>query len=129
MYADGVLLMWDSTDSHVCRFASGDSGPGANKDCTQFNPGFPGTCPYVRIALNPVYVRCLTLPQVTTVGGTSGANPEVGIGYSGGGFSNVFKVPDYQKAVVQSYVQGMHGNNSNLFKAVSSKLPLRIVRG
>jgi tripeptidyl-peptidase-1 len=43
----------------------------------------------------------------------------VGIGYSGGGWSNVFPVPDYQKDVVQSYVNGLNGNNTQLFNAVS----------
>jgi hypothetical protein len=58
------------------------------------------------------------VPQVTTVGGTAGANPEVGIDYSGGGWSNVFPVPDYQKDIVQSYVNGLNGNNTQLFNAV-----------
>jgi hypothetical protein len=63
--------------------------------------------------------RMSDVSQVTTVGGTAGANPEVGIGYSGGGWSNVFPVPDYQKDVVQSYVNGLNGNNTQLFNAVS----------
>jgi hypothetical protein len=62
--------------------------------------------------------RMSDVPQVTTVGGTAGANPEVGIGYSGGGWSNVFPVPDYQKDAVQSYVNGLNGNNTQLFNAV-----------
>jgi tripeptidyl-peptidase-1 len=62
------------------------------------------------------------LPQVTTVGGTVGANPEVGIHFSGGGWSNVFPVPDYQKDVVQSYIKGLNGNNTQLFNAVSDIL-------
>ncbi|KFQ78545.1 Tripeptidyl-peptidase 1, partial [Phoenicopterus ruber ruber] len=68
-------------------FASGDDGagcrrvPGGNHT---FRPSFPASSPYV-----------------TTVGGTSFKNPflvtaEVTDYISGGGFSNVFPMPDYQ---------------------------------
>ncbi|MEQ2158939.1 polynucleotide 3'-phosphatase [Goodea atripinnis] len=68
-------------------FASGDSGAGCRhlgKDQNTFRPSFPASSPYV-----------------TTVGGTSFKNPfkvtyEVTDYISGGGFSNVFKMPDYQ---------------------------------
>jgi hypothetical protein len=41
------------------RFASGDSGPGGNNDCTQFSPGFPGTCPFVREICHARSAACL----------------------------------------------------------------------
>lgn len=62
----------------------------------KFNPGFPGTCPYV-----------------TTVGATQmNANSTVyepesaceQTAYSGGGFSNVFHMPSYQKDAVLGYL-------------------------
>ncbi|MBN3298833.1 TPP1 peptidase, partial [Amia calva] len=79
-------------------FASGDSGAGCkqvSKGSNVFRPSFPASSPYV-----------------TTVGGTSFKNPfkvtyEVTDYISGGGFSNVFKMPDYQVKAVNSYLQGM----------------------
>ncbi|XP_026195627.1 tripeptidyl-peptidase 1 [Anabas testudineus] len=84
-------------------FASGDSGAGCRhvgKDQNCFRPSFPASSPYV-----------------TTVGGTSFKNPfsvsyEVTDYISGGGFSNVFKMPDYQVSAVQGYL-----------KSVAAKLP------
>nr|XP_033805854.1 tripeptidyl-peptidase 1 isoform X2 [Geotrypetes seraphini] len=68
-------------------FASGDDGAGCRevgKGIHTFRPSFPASSPYV-----------------TTVGGTSFKNPfqvtlEVTDYISGGGFSNVFLMPDYQ---------------------------------
>ncbi|XP_041121530.1 tripeptidyl-peptidase 1-like [Polyodon spathula] len=79
-------------------FASGDSGAGCMKDGkggNTFRPSFPASSPYV-----------------TTVGGTSFKNPfqvtyEVTDYISGGGFSNVFEMPDYQVNAVNSYLKGM----------------------
>uniref|UniRef100_A0A7N6BYN5 Peptidase S53 domain-containing protein n=1 Tax=Anabas testudineus TaxID=64144 RepID=A0A7N6BYN5_ANATE len=81
----------------------GDSGAGCRhvgKDQNCFRPSFPASSPYV-----------------TTVGGTSFKNPfsvsyEVTDYISGGGFSNVFKMPDYQVSAVQGYL-----------KSVAAKLP------
>ncbi|KAG7510543.1 tripeptidyl-peptidase 1 [Solea senegalensis] len=78
-------------------FASGDSGASCRhlgKENT-FRPSFPASSPYV-----------------TTVGGTSFKNPfkvtyEVTDYISGGGFSNVFKMPDYQVGAVESYLKSV----------------------
>ncbi|KAL3420927.1 Pro-kumamolisin [Phlyctema vagabunda] len=103
--ARGVTLM----------MASGDSGVGSNDTCisndgtntTMFVPEFPAGCPYV-----------------TTVGATQQFEPEVsafryeftdaagkkhGEWGSGGGFSNYFPQPAYQKKVVDSYVKSLNG--------------------
>uniref|UniRef100_A0A1A7XPN0 Tripeptidyl-peptidase 1 n=1 Tax=Iconisemion striatum TaxID=60296 RepID=A0A1A7XPN0_9TELE len=77
-------------------FASGDSGAGCRhmgKDLNTFRPSFPASSPYV-----------------TTVGGTSFKNPfkvsyEVTDYISGGGFSNVFQMPDYQASAVEAYLK------------------------
>ncbi|XP_068194952.1 tripeptidyl-peptidase 1 [Antennarius striatus] len=76
-------------------FASGDSGAGCkhlDKE-NSFRPSFPASSPYV-----------------TTVGGTSFKNPfkvtyEVTDYISGGGFSNVFKMPNYQTSAVNAYLK------------------------
>lgn len=77
-------------------YASGDSGA----NCKTINgtdtliPGGPASSPWV-----------------TAVGGTkpSGSYPtpgnEAAIGLSGGGFSNYWPMPDYQKAAVAAYLQ------------------------
>ncbi|KAE8628399.1 hypothetical protein XENTR_v10007502 [Xenopus tropicalis] len=77
-------------------FASGDDGAGCrhvDKGINTFRPSFPASSPYV-----------------TTVGGTSFKNPfqvtrEVSDYISGGGFSNVFPMPDYQAPAVSRYLQ------------------------
>ncbi|KAL6477973.1 hypothetical protein MHYP_G00138080 [Metynnis hypsauchen] len=78
-------------------FASGDSGAGCRhlpKEQNVFRPSFPASSPYV-----------------TTVGGTSFKNPfkvtyEVTDYISGGGFSNVFAMPDYQVSAVKAFLKG-----------------------
>ncbi|XP_073468797.1 tripeptidyl-peptidase 1 [Aquarana catesbeiana] len=77
-------------------FASGDDGAGCMevfKGKNAFRPSFPASSPYV-----------------TTVGGTSFKNPfqvtyEVTDFISGGGFSNVFPMPDYQVSAVSHYLK------------------------
>ncbi|KAI3324132.1 tripeptidyl-peptidase 1 precursor [Xylariaceae sp. AK1471] len=96
-------------------FASGDNGVGSYGDCVsndgkntdKFLPLFPPSCPYV-----------------TAVGATKNFEPEVvayrpyfvgpdGVAHgnytSGGGFSNIFDIPAYQKTEVVSYVKGLKG--------------------
>lgn len=93
-------------------YSSGDYGVAGNggKCCTQagcaggtynsggsgtFNPSFPGTCPYVT-----------SVGATQIVPGASVTAPEEAcetVIYSGGGFSNVFALPDYQASAVQSY--------------------------
>eukprot|EP00035_Acanthoeca_spectabilis_P006023 m.119702 g.119702 ORF g.119702 m.119702 type:complete len:272 (+) comp13308_c0_seq1:277-1092(+) len=71
--------------------SSGDNGPNANSDgngCGQFTPMFPASS-----------------PNVLAVGGTvlTGDNQTCWNG-SGGGFSTVFKRPQWQEAVVKEYL-------------------------
>ncbi|MBN3324144.1 TPP1 peptidase, partial [Atractosteus spatula] len=86
-------------------FASGPGQsilPAKNKKCTCW----PSVGAEVT---NPVWLF-ISSPYVTTVGGTSFKNPfaityEVTDYISGGGFSNVFKIPDYQVNAVNSYLK------------------------
>jgi tripeptidyl-peptidase I len=103
-------------------FASGDAGVGAGQgDCktndgkniTAFMPSFPAGCPYV-----------------TTVGATHEFEPEV-VAFrpardlpdgtrtnpysSGGGFSNYFSAPRYQKRTVKAYIEGLAGKYDGLY--------------
>jgi tripeptidyl-peptidase-1 len=84
-------------------FSSGDEGVGSTGDCfandppyaRRFLPEFPSSCPYV-----------------TTVGATYLFNPEVAAFddsftvpfTSGGGFSDLFPTPDYQKDAIAKYL-------------------------
>ncbi|PWN34625.1 subtilisin-like protein [Meira miltonrushii] len=61
----------------------------------KFNPSFPGTCPYI-LSVGATEV----LPGKTVLQPESACEKVI---YSGGGFSNVFQQPDYQKNAVQTY--------------------------
>lgn len=65
-------------------FASGDSGVTCRKG--KYTPDWPASSPYV-----------------TTVGGTTSLTKVWSDG--GGGFSNVFAMPDYQKDAVEAYLK------------------------
>lgn len=61
----------------------------------KFNPSFPGTCPYI-----------LSIGATQVNPGASVLQPEGAfeqVIYSGGGFSNAFPMPSYQKLAVQRY--------------------------
>ncbi|KAH9070722.1 subtilisin-like protein [Lactarius deliciosus] len=93
-------------------FASGDDGVGGG-DCkkndgssvVQFQPIFPATCPWV-----------------TSVGGTT-KRPEVAAPLSSGGFSNVFKRPDYQTDAVLGFFQQLGNQYTGLYNASSRGFP------
>lgn len=90
-------------------FSSGDSGVAGNgRQCIDpatgeyndgtsgiFNPGFPSGCPYIT-----------SVGATQIVPGASVTAPEEAcetVIFSGGGFSNVFALPDYQKTAVRSW--------------------------
>ncbi|KAF9243181.1 peptidase S8/S53 domain-containing protein [Melanogaster broomeanus] len=94
----GVTVLYSSGDDGV----AGNGNYCLNPDGSQtadgmiFNPSFPGTCPYI-----------------TSVGATmvkpnaSVLEPEMAcmeVIYSGGGFSNYFAMPEYQKGAVDYYL-------------------------
>jgi len=62
---------------------------------TKFNPSFPSTCPWV------TSVGATQVNPGSSVFEPEGACEQVI--YSGGGFSNVFPMPDYQKEAVAEY--------------------------
>ncbi|KAG8409357.1 hypothetical protein J3459_017535 [Metarhizium acridum] len=81
-------------------FASGDGGVagGHGGDCLGngdiFNPASPASCPYV------TSVGATLLPPGSSPGAPESATERFG---SGGGFSNIWTSPDYQKAAVSSF--------------------------
>ncbi|KAH9049267.1 subtilisin-like protein [Lactarius deliciosus] len=88
-------------------FASGDYGVGKG-DClvrgrsgelsVQFLPIFPATCPWV-----------------TSVGGTTGHDPEVAASMSGGGFSIHFLRQAYQANAVSTFLQNLGDKYTGLY--------------
>ncbi|KAJ7065772.1 family S53 protease-like protein [Mycena amicta] len=94
-------------------FASGDGGPRGNHDslsvCSNnvFSPVFPASCPYV-----------------TTVGGTIGIPPnEIAVNFTGGGFSNVFLTPDYQKTQTASFIANIPSHFIGTFNRTGRGYP------
>ncbi|KAH9053651.1 subtilisin-like protein [Lactarius vividus] len=83
-------------------FASGDNGVGEGECMTngkvRFRPTFPASCPWV-----------------TTIGGTTGYEPEIAAGLSGGGFSDYFKRPDYQDVAVTAFFENLGGMYRGLY--------------
>lgn len=93
----GVSLIVSSGDSGVAGRA-GDDGPNGclGPDFTIFSPDFPVTCPYITA------VGGTFLPP----GGDVAKDEEVAVTRfpSGGGFSNIYPIPDYQSAAVNNYL-------------------------
>ena len=121
--------------------ASGDEGVGRGlwdrmKYGVPFSASFPASCAcdvYYLIArsthaLAPgLGTSCslnrhhFTGPCVTSVGGTTGFNPEIGSQTSGGGFSNYFDRPDYQKDAVIPFLVNLGSQHVGLYKCVRSR--------
>ncbi|KAH8987015.1 subtilisin-like protein [Lactarius akahatsu] len=96
-------------------FATGNDGVGRG-DClvrdssgnsrVQFLPTFPSSCPWV-----------------TSVGGTTGYNPEVAASLSGGGFSVYFPRPSYQNNAVPTFLLNLGGQYNGLFNPGGRGVP------
>jgi tripeptidyl-peptidase-1 len=101
--ARGSSLMFSSGDNGV---GGGDclTNDGTNKK--RFQPAFPASCPFV-----------------TTVGGTVNINPEVGVRFSGGGFSNYFTQPPYQTAAVSEFLTGLGTQFDGLYNSAGRAYP------
>ncbi|KAH9933251.1 subtilisin-like protein [Epithele typhae] len=94
----GVTMLYSSGDYGVGGYGDvclDDTGA-PSYDGTRFSPSFPGTCPYV---------TSVGATQVNP--GASVTDPESAceqVIYSGGGFSNVFAMPSWQKDAVSGYL-------------------------
>ena len=94
----GVSIFYSSGDNGV----AGNGAVCLNPDGTynnggtgRFNPAFPATCPFVT-----------SVGATQIVPGASVTQPEEAcetVIYSGGGFSNVFPIPDYQRTALATY--------------------------
>ncbi|KAH9009682.1 subtilisin-like protein [Lactarius pseudohatsudake] len=91
--------------------SSGNDGIGegtcVNQDGrVQFIPRFPATCPYV-----------------TVVGGTTDYEPEVAAVFSGGGFSDHFERPPYQRQAVSTFLQDLGSRYQGLYNDSGRGVP------
>jgi tripeptidyl-peptidase-1 len=93
-------------------FSSGDTGVGSacqtndGKNTTRFLPIFPAACPYV-----------------TSVGGTTGVNPEKAVSFSSGGFSDLYAAPAYQKTAVSAYLEKLGSQWEGLYNTKGRGFP------
>ncbi|KAH8993828.1 subtilisin-like protein [Lactarius hatsudake] len=96
-------------------FASGNDGvghgncvfsDGSGNSRVQFIPTFPSTCPWV-----------------TSVGGTTGYNPEIAASLSGGGFSAYFPRPSYQNRAVTTFLQNLGNRYNGLYNPRGRGVP------
>ncbi|KAJ7885104.1 subtilisin-like protein [Mycena olivaceomarginata] len=94
----GVTVLYSSGDHGV----AGNGAACLNPDGSQttsgkiFNPSFPSTCPFIT-SVGATQVN----PNATVFEPESACEQVI---FSGGGFSNYFAVPDYQKGVVEGYI-------------------------
>jgi len=93
-------------------FSSGDTGVGSacqtndGKNTTRFLPIFPASCPYV-----------------TSVGGTYKIEPEQAVGFSSGGFSDLWKRPAYQDEAVGAYLEKLGSQWDGLYNPEGRGFP------
>jgi len=106
----GVSFLFASGDSGVSNYpeaAGGIDGPtgclGPNLDI--FNPTWPGTCPYVTsVGATKVYPgKSVTDPE-SAVYDPAGHPYSVNFS-SGGGFSNIYPIPEYQASAVATFFE------------------------
>ncbi|KZT01332.1 subtilisin-like protein [Laetiporus sulphureus 93-53] len=95
----GMTILYSSGDFGVAGYENSCLEPNGTQaiGAPIFNPTFPSTCPYV------TSVGATQVSPGRTVWEPESAADQVI--YSSGGFSNVFPIPEYQKAVVESYLK------------------------
>ncbi|KAH8992961.1 subtilisin-like protein [Lactarius akahatsu] len=91
--------------------SSGDDGIGRGNcvnanGVVRFIPRFPATCPYV-----------------TVVGGTTNYDPEVATWFSGGGFSDHFLRPAYQRQAVPPFLRDLGNRHQGLYNDSGRGVP------
>ncbi|KAH8886793.1 Pro-kumamolisin [Thozetella sp. PMI_491] len=99
MGLQGVTVLYSSGDFGVAGNGGAcvDSVTGAynNGSTGIFNPSFPGSCPYIT-----------SVGATEIINGSTVHTPESAcetVIFSGGGFSNVFEMPSYQKTAIANY--------------------------
>ncbi|KAH9029486.1 subtilisin-like protein [Lactarius pseudohatsudake] len=99
--------------SVLCSSGNDGVGPGnclfsdgSGNSWVRFVPTFPSTCHWV-----------------TSVGGTTGYDPEIAASFSGGGFSEYFPRPLYQSIAVPTFLQSLGGRYNGLYNPGGRGVP------
>ncbi|KAI0266714.1 subtilisin-like protein [Gloeopeniophorella convolvens] len=96
----GTTVLYSSGDFGVAGFGGvclNSTGQTVDEGGVKFSPAFPASCPYVTA------VGATQVNPGSTVKEPEGACEQVI--FSGGGFSNIFPMPSYQKAAVSSFLK------------------------
>ncbi|KAB8299062.1 hypothetical protein EYC80_001187 [Monilinia laxa] len=101
----GVSFLFASGDSGVSNYPDNIDGPTGclGPDLNIFNPTWPGTCPYVTsVGATKVYPGYTVYDNESAVYDPAGHPYSVNFS-SGGGFSNIYPIPDYQAKFVAKF--------------------------
>ena len=100
--ARGTSILFSSGDDGTC----GTQFPNQPSTCANFVATFPSSCPFL-----------------TSVGATTGINPEIAADFSSGGFSNIFSQPSYQSSAVSAYLTELGSTNDGKFNRTGRAFP------
>jgi len=94
----GTTILYSSGDDGVAGFGNACLNPDGSQSTngTRFNPSFPGGCPFVT-SVGATQVN----PNSTVFEPESACEQVI---FSGGGFSNFFEIPEYQKEAVHEFL-------------------------
>ncbi|KAE8375728.1 Aorsin [Aspergillus bertholletiae] len=96
----GVSVLFASGDDGVAGPAGDGGFNGCLKNGTVFSPAFPNSCPYItNVGATKVYPGHTVYEPESAVYDPAGLNSYA----SGGGFSNIYPIPDYQADAVATY--------------------------
>ena len=131
--AAGITLLLSSGDNGV---NAATPGLPSCTDNGRFTPGFPASSPFVTAVGGTQFstqseaicsqVTQLGIPTTCNSVGEIASSISTGSRItSGGGFSDVFSMPDYQKAAVSSYLKGLSSKAapSSFFNASGRAYP------
>ncbi|KAI1383741.1 subtilisin-like protein [Hypoxylon trugodes] len=104
--ARGVTVLSGSGDGGASGIGQNECYSNDGERRKMFLPTFPASCPYV-----------------TSVGATGNSLPLEGADFSTGGFSNYFARPEWQKGVVDDYINILNGSHRGLFNETGRAFP------
>ncbi|CAK4033881.1 aorsin [Lecanosticta acicola] len=99
----GVSIFVASGDTGVGGYAGSPTPNGCLRNGTVFSPTQPNSCPYLtNVGATKVFPGKSVHDLESAVDDPAG-HPYSSAFYSGGGFSNIFAIPDYQTAAIAAY--------------------------
>eukprot|EP00761_Pharyngomonas_kirbyi_P008518 gb/GECH01008529.1/.p1 GENE.gb/GECH01008529.1/~~gb/GECH01008529.1/.p1 ORF type:complete len:600 (+),score=152.67 gb/GECH01008529.1/:1-1800(+) len=107
---------------HTILVASGDNGARCTDGCTRFVPEWPTSSPYVTSVGGTELTSSDDSPSSSSLRPRS-RSPEASVYFSGGGFSNYYPMPSYQKNVVASYLSSSSCPSHSFFNTSGRAYP------